>query len=105
MNSLRSTLDSKLKRLPGIEVAAWKDTELICVFYNGRDFAHFHENNILDIRLSTKIIREEKLNPMENSQNHPKRSKNSRWIEIEFQDEEDVEKILHLVKRACNELM
>ncbi len=102
---MRKFLESKLKDIPNIEISHWKDTDLVCIFFNGKDFAHFHSDHILDIRLSQKIIREEQLQRTISQTHHPNRSKNSRWIEVEFYNEDDVHKLVHLVQRACNELM
>lgn len=104
MNRFREQLEQKLLGLPGLSIAAWKDTELICLFYHGRDFAHFHGEDILDLRLSTKIIRDEQLDRSISAQIHPKRSKSSRWIGIQFTTEADVDKTVDLVKLACSDL-
>lgn len=101
---MKEGLIQRLQALDGVTVAPWKDTQLICVFYQGRDFAHFHGNDILDIRLSAEIIREEGLARDVSAKIHPKRSQNSRWIGVAFNSAADVDKIVHLVTRACAEL-
>ena len=105
MGGLRTELETRLTEIEGIEIATWRDTQLVCVFFDGRDFAHFHGDDILDIRLSVKIIREERLSRSVSERIHPNRSQNSRWIGVEFKSASDVEKLVHLVKRACDELM
>ena len=105
MASLREQLETDLRALPGIEVGLWKETDLMCVFYKGRDFAHFHDDSILDIRLSQKIIKEENLTRPSDQKFHPNRSKNSRWIGLSFTSAQDNETIVHLVKRACRETL
>ncbi len=105
MTELRKQLECKLLMLTDIKIDTYKDTDLVCVFFKGKEFAHFHSDHVLDIRLSQKIIREEQLSRSINSTKHPDRSKNSRWIEVELYDEEDVDKLVHLVMRVCNELM
>ncbi|MEM9635120.1 MAG: luciferase family protein [Pseudomonadota bacterium] len=105
MADLRQDLEQRLSELPNIDVGRWKDTDLVCVFFKGRDFAHFHNNHVLDIRLSQKIIREEQLPRTIASTSHPNRSRNSRWIEVEFLDTDDVDRVIRLVERACHELM
>jgi len=105
MTEQRRDLERALVALPDVTIAPWKDTDLICVFYKGRDFAHFHNDHVIDIRLSPKIIREEALPRRIEGTAHPKRSDNSRWIEVEFYTSQDVVRVLHLVKRACAEVM
>lgn len=104
MTDLRAKLERRLKDIPGLKIELWKDTDLVCLFFEGKDFAHFHGKTVLDIRLSPKIIREEGLSRDVSHQIHPNRSKNSRWIGVELKSEDDVREITHLVERACNEL-
>lgn len=69
-----------------------------------KEFAHFHEVNILDIRLSPKIIREEHLSRSVSEQIHPNRSRNSRWICLAFHTRPDIDRLMHLVGRVCDVL-
>lgn len=101
----RTLLENRLRALPGITIAPWEGGHLICVFYHDRDFAHFHGDDILDLRLSTKIIREEGLTRAVSERIHPKRSAQSRWIGLTVQSQDDVAQIVHLVQRACAECM
>ncbi|MEM1163439.1 MAG: luciferase family protein [Pseudomonadota bacterium] len=101
---MKALLKERLEAIDDVHVATWKDTELLCVFYRGRDFAHFHGDDILDIRLSPKIIREAQLTRSVSARIHPNRSRNSRWIGIEFKTEEEVDRLIGLVRRACGEL-
>ena len=97
-------LMKKLETLPDITLEQWKDTELIGVLYKGKEVAHFQtgeENELeLDIRLTPKLIKEEKLTVPENSKSHPTRSKNSRWIVQSFASTNDFEKIIRLIGLA-----
>lgn len=104
MDVLRLKFEEHLKEIPGLTIELWKDTELVCLFFHGKEFAHFHGARILDLRLSTKIIRQGQLGREVSAQIHPNRSKNSRWICVELQDESDIEKIIGLVELACGEL-
>lgn len=101
---MKAKLEQRLADLPGVTLDFWKDSDLLCVFFNGKEFAHFHGQDVLDIRLSPKIIRDENLSREMSSQFHPKRSPNSRWICVEFKDEADVETVVRLVGYACNAL-
>lgn len=104
MSSPRNKLEHRLSKMSDIAVRPWKDTELICVFYRGKEFAHFHGDAVLDIRLSPKIIRDERLSREVSERIHPNRSKNSRWICVEVESDADIEKLVQLVGRACEEL-
>ena len=100
----KDKLIKKLEQLPDVTLDFWKDTELLCVNYKGKEVAHFQTKpqNEIDIRLTPKIIKEEKLVVPENAVSHPSRSKNSRWL-IQFIDsKEDVEHIVRLVKLAIS---
>ncbi len=101
MSELRAAFEERLKELEGVTIDLWKDTELVCLFYRGKEFAHFHGENILDIRLSQKIIRQEQLTRSVSNKIHPNRSQNSRWIGYELTSDEDVQTLIRLVKLSC----
>lgn len=105
MTHPKHLLVQRLKQMTDVDVAPWKDADLLCVFFRGRDFAHFHGDDVLDIRLTPKIIQQEQLPRKIATTRHPDRSKNSRWIEVEFHTESDVERVLLLVRRACAETL
>lgn len=89
--------------MPNVELGTWKDTDLVCVFFGGKEIAHFHGETILDLRLSPKIIRQEQVSRAVSTRIHPARSKNSRWICVEFNSPAEIDKLLHLVSRACHD--
>ena len=101
---LRTEFEQRLCEMPQVRLDTYKDTELVCIFFGEKEFAHFHGDNILDLRLTPKIIREEGLSRSVSARIHPNRSPNSRWICIEFSTRSDVDKLLHLVARACDEM-
>ena len=70
------------------------------MFFKDKEFAHFHGENILDIRLSQKIIKAEGLSRDVTQVIHPNRSSNSIWIGIKFTNEEEVDHLIHLIKIA-----
>ena len=41
MSELRAKLERRLEDIPGLTVDCWKDTDLVCLFFEGKDFAHF----------------------------------------------------------------
>ncbi|MCA9918459.1 MAG: DUF5519 family protein [Anaerolineales bacterium] len=102
MSTLREEFINRLLLIPDVTVERWKETDLLCVNYKGKEVAHFQTNTDceLDIRLSQKIIREERLTIPEASTSHPDRAKNSRWIIQNFQSTEDLDRLVRLVKLA-----
>jgi hypothetical protein len=103
VGSNREKFESKLKKLDEVEVHLWKDSDLMCVFFRGKDFAHFHDEEEIDIRLSQKFIKKEELKPLEDSKYHSTRSKKSRWMQMRFQTGEDVSNLLSLIERLIEE--
>jgi len=97
MKTFRKKLESGLEQIPHIKVDNWKDTNLICVFYNGKEIAHFHDDQEIDIRMSQKFIRNENIRAVVESKYHPNRSKKSRWVIMQFKTDEDVDKILKII--------
>lgn len=100
MNDLRDKLVNQLEQLSEISVGLWKDTDLLCVFYRGKEIAHFQNAHEIDIRLTPAIIKRRGLEPPENTQSHPERSKNSRWLVQSFTNEAEIAHIVELVKLA-----
>lgn len=99
---LRERLEDSLGKLTDVDVGLWKNTDLMCVFYRGKDFAHFHDHEEIDIRLSQKFIKWEGLRPLVDSPYHTKRSKNSRWMQFRFQTEQEVDELLLLIQRLID---
>ena len=100
-NEMRDKLIGSLQALPDVTLSLWKATELLCVYYNGKEIAHFQDIDEIDIRLTPAIIKQKGLTPPENSTSHPDRSKNSRWIVQSFQNEEDIVAVTELVEIAA----
>ncbi len=74
------------------------------LFYRGREFAHFHNDNELDLRLTKKVIQAEGLVHPTGSPYHPSRSASSPWIEVRFKTKIEVERTAELVKLAISQL-
>ena len=102
MSTLKHKLVEKLNTLPDISIKKYKETELLCVYFNNKEIAHFQTGTDceLDIRLTPAIIKREKLAPPPNSKSHPTRSKNSRWILVEFKVHDDIDRLTRLVQLA-----
>lgn len=98
---MRDKLIERLQELPDVTLSLWKDTDLLCVYYTGKEIAHFQAADEIDIRLTPAIIKQKDLAPPADSPSHPDRSKNSRWIVQSFHNEDDIEKMTELVKIAA----
>lgn len=105
-DSLRKKLLNKLEKIPGLEEKVWPDRDdgFSSLLYNGKDFAHFHHDHELDVRMTTKVIRAEGLVAPTGSKNHPKRSKNSPWIELQFYHEDELDNLIRLIKLAIQQI-
>jgi hypothetical protein len=105
MARLRTQLIQRLEKL-GVEDRAWpaRDDGFSSLFYDGKEFAHFHDDNELDIRLTKRIINREGLEHPTGSRVHPNRTKNSQWIEVRFAKPADLERVVHLVKLAIEQI-
>ena len=103
--TLRAELSQQLKKL-GVEERAWpgRDDGFAALLFDGEDFAHFHNDGELDIRLGKKRIAQEGLVRLADSKVHPKRASSSPWHEIRFSSRSEVDEVLRLVKIAIDEL-
>ncbi|MGJ8654918.1 MAG: luciferase family protein [Akkermansiaceae bacterium] len=99
---LRERFEEGLGELADVDVGLWKDTDLMCVFYRGKEFAHFHDHEEIDVRLSQKFIKQEGIRPLVDSPYHLKRSKNSRWVQMRFQTVEEVDDLVVLIQRLID---
>ncbi len=102
MATLQQNLINQLETLPDITVALWKDSDLLCVFFKGKEIAHFQNEQEIDIRLTPKIIKQKGLTPPPNTQSHLDRSKNSRWLVQSLSGENQIDQIIDLIKIAGN---
>ncbi len=100
MPDLKQQLVELLEQIPGIEHRIWPDRDdgFSTIDFNGKEIAHFHSRSEIDVRLGSSLIAEENLTHPESSQVHPKRSKNSQYLEMGFSCRSDVEEICRLVR-------
>jgi hypothetical protein len=76
----------------------------MALFFRGREFAHFHNDQELDLRLTRKVIQSLGLPHPTGSVHHPNRSPSSPWIEVRFDTDREVEPVAELVKLAIAQL-
>jgi hypothetical protein len=105
MAILRARLIEQLQKF-GVEhrPLPGRDDGFASLCYRGKAFAHFHNDNELDIRLTKNVIVREGLTHPPGSAVHPNRSKTSPWIELRFHTAADLERVVKLVKLAIEEL-
>lgn len=93
----RQTLENQLLTIPHVTIDTYKDSNLVCVYFKGKEFAHFHDAQEIDIRLSQKFARKHQLGSPIISKKHPNRSKNSRWRVMQFTSQEEAEQLFALI--------
>jgi hypothetical protein len=99
MADLRKRLIDRVAKL-GVEdrPLPGRDDGFSSLCYGGKAFAHFHNDNELDIRLTKPIIDREGLTHPPGSVIHPNRTKTSHWIELRFTTPADLERVIMFVK-------
>ena len=105
MTVLRKQLSRRLRAL-GVEerAAPGRDDGFAGLFFGGREFAHFHTDGEIDMRLGKDTIKREGLVHPPNSTVHPGRSKNSPWYEMKIASGADVDEAVRLVMLAIQGL-
>lgn len=74
------------------------------LFYRGKEFAHFHHDNEIDLRLTRKVIKALGLSHPARSEVHPTRAATSQWIEVRFHTADEVRRVAELVRMAIAQL-
>lgn len=103
MNGLRKSISRKLQEL-GVEERAWPGREdgFASLVFRGKEFAHFHNDGEIDIRLGKELIRREKLTHPADSTVHPDRAASSPWYEMKLRTAVDVNEAVRLVRLAIH---
>jgi hypothetical protein len=101
MTKLRDELIQRLAEL-GVEYRPMpgRDDGFASLCFGNKAFAHFHNDNELDLRLTRSIIEREGLVHPPDSLVHPGRSRNSHWIEVRFTTHRQLDRVVKLVKLA-----
>jgi len=100
---MKKILIEKLEKIPGLEDRPSTVAGGSAIFYKNKEIAHFHNNNEIDIRLTKKIIKLEKLSQPNDSNFHHHRGPSSEWIELRFKNETQVEEVVRLFKLALKQ--
>ena len=104
MKSLKDKLLYGLAAIDGVEVRASRVAGGIALFFGGKEFAHFHGDNELDLRLGKRLIKSLGLAHPLDSEQHAGRSPNSPWIELRFESDRVVAQTVEMVRRAVQAL-
>ena len=104
MPSLKQQLLALLAPIEGLEARPSPVAGGTALFYRGKEFAHFHGDQEIDLRLTKKVIRSLGLSHPPQSEHHPTRAAGSPWIEIRFQTADEVARVAGLVKLAIAQL-
>jgi hypothetical protein len=104
MENLKAKLLHELRKIEGVEDRPSPVSGGSALFYRGKSFAHFHNGNELDLRLTKKVIKSLGMSHPTGSYHHPKRSPNSPWIEVRFHNSDDIVRLSELVRLAVAEL-
>jgi len=102
LNKLRQQLTKELLKIDGVTEKHWPDRDdgFSSFEYHGKDFAHFHHDNELDVRLGKQIIKANRVPRPTDSEPHPNRAAGSPWIELRYHDVAEVEEVVRLIKMA-----
>lgn len=93
-----------LASVEGVTIEASPVAAGTALFFRGKEFAHFHSDNELDLRLTRKVIASLGLSHPLDSVHHPTRSTHSPWIEIRFKTPSEVLRAAELVRLATAQL-
>lgn len=97
----KSKLLDSVRTLDGLEARPSPVSGGTALFFRGQEFAHFHTDNEIDLRLTKNVIRALGLVHPPDSMHHPGRSPNSPWIELRYHDAAGVGRVAELIRRAA----
>jgi hypothetical protein len=104
MASLKEELLRRLQEVEGLQALPSKVAGGTALFYKGKEFAHFHNDNEIDLRLTKQLIKSLGLRHPPRSSVHPTRAASSNWIELRFYEIEEVKTVAGLVRQAISQL-
>ncbi len=104
MAALKQQLLALLASVEGVTAEPSPVAGGTALLFRGKEFAHFHSDNELDLRLTRKVIASLGLSHPPGSVHHPGRSATSPWIEVRFASPSEVRRAADLVKLAVAQL-
>lgn len=87
---LRTELTARILDNPDIEERKSKYSGELAYFFGSKEIAHFHSNNVIDLRMTKPLVK--KL--------AGKGAKVSDWFEVTFRKESDLAKVIELLEEA-----
>lgn len=104
MASMKSELLDQLREVEGLQALPSRVAGGTALFYRGKEFAHFHNDHEIDLRLTKALIKSLGLHHPSGSSIHPRRAASSNWIALRFHTSEEVIVIVELVRQATARL-
>ncbi len=104
MTTSKEQLLDQLASVEGVSAEPSPVAGGTALFFRGKEFAHFHNHNELDLRLTRKVIKSLGLSHPPGSVHHPTRAASSPWIEIRFSSPGELQRTVELVKLAVAQL-
>ncbi len=95
------TLDVKIRALPSVQSTKSRWGHQTAYVIGEREFAHFHRQNEIDVRLTRAVQRKMRVDLREDPR-VKLRPGSSDWITITLATEEDLDFAFELVKQARN---
>lgn len=102
--SLKNDLLQLLQGIEQFQALPSKVAGGTALFYKGKEFAHFHSDDEIDLRLTKSLIRSLGLSHPPRSVFHPTRAASSNWIEVRFNTLDEVMTAAMLVHQAVSTL-
>ncbi|MEM9777328.1 MAG: luciferase family protein [Chloroflexota bacterium] len=103
MTKLVDHLKAELNKIPNVSIAPYKQTDLTCVSYLGKEFAHFHDDHEIDVRIPQKFAKRKQLGEPIQSARHPDRSKKSIWRSLRFETPAETDALIELIQALLEE--
>ena len=100
MTTLKQALIAELNQISGFEARPSPVAGGTALFYQGKEFAHFHHDQELDLRLTRQVIKSLGLIHPPGSAQHPTRTAASQWIEVQFNTADDVRRAVSRLLRG-----
>jgi hypothetical protein len=99
----KELVQTLLSEVVGLEERASKVAGGSALFYKGKEIAHFHSDNEIDVRLTKKVITSEGLSHPTDSEFHADRAPSSQWFEMRYSKASDLKRVVRLFKLACEQ--
>jgi hypothetical protein len=98
--TLRKELTELILQMRGVteKKSRWSDN--LAFYIGSKEFAHFHSSNVIDIRLTKRVIRE--LDLKNQTDRRVQLRSSSDWIEFSFRRSTDIARALELLHAACD---